>query len=153
MNKDPFRFYNKDNNSDDNYNIRFGTESSNSRHERINFENYVLSQEQIKYNTLIEQIILISISYNNILEELIKYKKEFEEKRKKKESIDDNKRLIILNLNERKIKFKSEINEYMNQIVKFSKKFELENMDEKNDFNYRAVYDKDNNKWKFIKKN
>ena len=83
MNSDPFRFYTLRNNSDsESYNddIRFGHESLNSRD--LNKPKKPLSQEQIEYNTLVEQTFLLNKGYDNIIEELLKLKLEFDKKRK-----------------------------------------------------------------------
>jgi len=153
MNNDPFRFYTLRNNSDsESYNddIRFGHESLNSRD--LNKPKKSLSPEQIEYNTLVEQTFLMNKGYDNIVEELLKLKLEYDKKIKNNENIDDGKRFIILSLNEKKQNFKKQINENMNEIVGMATLLKRMGYKMKNEFTYIAVYDEKNTKWNFVRK-
>jgi hypothetical protein len=153
MNSDPFRFYTLRNNSDsESYNndIRFGHESLNSRD--LNKSNKPLSQEQIEYNTLVEQTFLMNKGYDNIIEELLKLKLEFDKKRKNNENIDDANRFIILSLNEKKQNFKKQINENMDQIIIMATLLKRVGYKVENQFTHVAIYDKKNTKWNFVRK-
>ena len=151
MNSDPFRFYNKGDAVNDFFDIRFSNESMNSEKIAARSKNN-LTQEQKNYNTLIEQTILTNKGYNNIVEELLKYKVEFERKKKNNENINDDKRYIILSLNEKKQNFKKQINENMVQIINYASDFSIQNFKEKNEFTHKAIYDDKNLKWNFIRK-
>jgi len=154
MNSDPFRFYTLRNNSDsESYNndIRFGNESLNSRD--LNRTNKPISQEQIEYNTLVEQTFLLNKGYDNIIEELLKLKLEFDKKRKNNENIDDANRFIILSLNEKKQNFKKQINENMDQIIIMSTLLKRLGYKVKKEFTHIAIYDEKNTKWNFVRKN
>ena len=153
MNNDPFRFYTlRNNNYSESYNddIRFGHESLNSRD--LNKPKKSLSPEQIEYNTLVEQTFLMNKGYDNIVEELIKLKLEYDEKRKNNKNIDDGKRFIILSLNEKKQKFKKHINENMDQIINMTTLLKRTGYKVKNEFTHVAVYDEKNEKWNFVRK-
>ena len=153
MNSDPFRFYTLRNNSDsESYNddIRFGHESLNSRD--LNKPKKSLSPEQIEYNTLVEQTFLMNKGYDNIVEELLKLKLEYDKKIKNNENIDDGKRFIILSLNEKKQNFKKQINENMNEIVGMATLLKRMGYKMKNEFTHIAVYDEKNTKWNFVRK-
>ena len=153
MNIDPFRFYTLKNYTDlesRNDDIRFGNESLNSRD--LNRTSKPLSQEQIEYNTLVEQTFLLNKGYDNTVEELLKSKFDFERKRKNNEIINDDDRLIILSLNEKKQKFKKHINENMDQIINMTKILKRLGYKVRSEFTHIAVYDDKNTKWNFIRK-
>lgn len=153
MNSDPFRFYTLKNNKDsDTYNddIRFGNESINSRD--LNRTNKPLSPELIEYNTLIEQTFLMNKGYDNIVEELLKLKLEYDKKIKNNENIDDGKRFIILSLNEKKQNFKKQINENMDEIISMTRLLKRLGYKARSEFTHIAVYDDKKTKWNFIRK-
>ena len=90
--------------------------------------------------------------YDNIVEELLKLKLEYDKKIKNNENIDDGKRFIILSLNEKKQNFKKQINENMNEIVGMATLLKRMGYKMKNEFTHIAVYDEKNTKWNFVRK-